>query len=194
MKGFIKQTAATLCFSASLLTVLGCYHYRDIVDPCWPERYNSIAAHSVREIHNAQSDKGHLLDQTIWSDDFDGAKLKPSAIARLERIAHLEPVPLLLKVYLQDAKLPYDAKKAPEEQIDAREILNQARARAIQAYLATQRSELRPTAYEVLVHDYVQPTYRSAWTQRALENFEKNLKSGTPQPFTVPSGGSGTGK
>src|SRR5438309_1358746 len=99
MKGFIKKTAAALGLMAGLFTFLGCQHYREVVDPCWPERYNSMAAGSVREVHNAQAYKGHTLNQTIWNDDFDGDKLKPSGMTRLKYIAHREPVALIMKVF-----------------------------------------------------------------------------------------------
>ena len=71
MKGFIKQTVAICCFGAGLFTVLGCTAYRDVVDPCWPERYNSMAAHSVRQMSMAQTAQGHKLEQTIWSTFFE---------------------------------------------------------------------------------------------------------------------------
>ena len=41
MKGFIPRTVLglTLCLSS----LAGCSCYREIVDPCWPERYNAMA-------------------------------------------------------------------------------------------------------------------------------------------------------
>ena len=55
MKGFIRQTAVGCCFGAVLFTLAGCYTYRNLVDPCWPERYSSMARHSVRDISNAHA-------------------------------------------------------------------------------------------------------------------------------------------
>ena len=66
MKGFIKQTVAG-CLSASLVSLVGCSCYRDLVDPCWPQRYNMQASASINEMHGAQADKGHILDQTVWN-------------------------------------------------------------------------------------------------------------------------------
>src|SRR5262245_54156682 len=71
MKGFIKQAAAFSFFGTGLFAVLGCAHYRDVVDPCWPERYNVLARSSVREMSVAQAEMGHKLDQTIWDFHFD---------------------------------------------------------------------------------------------------------------------------
>ncbi len=39
MKGFIAKTVTTVGLSGA---VLGCY-YRDIVDPCYPQRYEYAA-------------------------------------------------------------------------------------------------------------------------------------------------------
>jgi hypothetical protein len=45
--------------------------YRQLVDPCWPERYNYEARMATREVFNAQAQRGHVLDQTIWSHHFE---------------------------------------------------------------------------------------------------------------------------
>ena len=194
MKGFIKQTAATLWFSAALFTLLGCYHYRDVVDPCYPERYNSMARHSVREMHNAQADKGHLLDHTIWSNDFDGKKLKPSGIERLRYVSHREPAPLLMKVYLQTVTIPFDPKRPAEDQIKERDTLNEARIESIKAFLATQTSEDRNTTYEIKVHEYAQPTYPAEWSVEALEVSRKNIRDAKLQTFIIPASQGGATK
>src|SRR5438270_4719522 len=71
MNGFIKATAAGLCLGAGLNALVGCTHYREIVDPCWPERYNAEARLSVRETFGAQVHNGHVLDQTVWNYHFE---------------------------------------------------------------------------------------------------------------------------
>lgn len=71
MKGLIKRTAAGLALSAGLCSLSGCVLYRQVVDPCYPERYNYQARMSVRDTFNAQAQRGHLLDQTIWSHHFE---------------------------------------------------------------------------------------------------------------------------
>jgi len=71
MNGFIKKTAAGLLVSAGLSSLGGCVLYRQIVDPCYPERYNYQARSSVREVANAQANAGHTLDQTVWEYFFD---------------------------------------------------------------------------------------------------------------------------
>ena len=185
MKGFIKQTATGICFSAGLFTIMGCYHYREIVDPCWPERYNAIAAHSVRDMQIAQADKGHILNQTLWNEDFDGDKIKPSGIARLKWIAGREPTPVLMKVYLQNADVPLDADTA--KYIREQERANDGRRKAMQAFLSTQTAARNGTVYQIDVHDYVQPSYPANWTQNALDKVELNTKTGILQNFASPS-------
>lgn len=71
MNGFIKKTVAGLAVSAGLSTLGGCVLYRQCVDPCYPERYNYQARMSVRDTFNAQANRGHMLDQTIWSHHFE---------------------------------------------------------------------------------------------------------------------------
>src|SRR6516164_5354549 len=95
MKGFIKHAAALSCFGAGLFALLGCGHYRELVDPCWPERYNSMASNSVREMSIAQSDMGHKLDQTIWNYHFDMGtdNLNAEGRERLLYLSRRQPVP-----------------------------------------------------------------------------------------------------
>ena len=40
MKGFIPRTALGL--SLGLMSLAGCAYYREVVDPCWPQRYNAM--------------------------------------------------------------------------------------------------------------------------------------------------------
>src|SRR5262245_54336308 len=70
MNGFIKKTA-TLFVGVGLTSLVGCCCYPDLVDPCWPERYNTQARHSVIHTTNAQAHNGHVLDQTVWNWYFD---------------------------------------------------------------------------------------------------------------------------
>lgn len=184
MNGFIKQSAAVLCFSAGLFALIGCTHYRNVVDPCWPERYNYEARGSVRQMHNAQADKGHILNQTVWADDFEGDKLRESGKSKLNYIAHREPAAMVMRLYLQNAPIEDPAK---------RESVNGLRKKAMLAYLDTQKSPNRPTHYEVEVHDYVQPRYLADWSIKSLQNIEKKIQTGQPQIFIAPAVGGGGG-
>jgi hypothetical protein len=164
MKGFIKHAATGICFSAALMPFVGCYHYRELVDPCWPERYNSIARQSVRDITNAQADKGHVLDQTIWNwhfrvDEKTGAAtdlLNPAGIEQLKYISRRLPVPDS-QLYLQNAQdIAYDGKADPVNFVKARQQLNDRRVASIQRVLATQVFS-GTAGYSVAIHDFAPP-------------------------------------
>ena len=90
MNGFIPRTV--LALSTSLLLLAGCATYREVVDPCWPERYSSMARQSVNEATNAQAFNGHVLDQTVWNYHFEEGtdKLRRSGQLLLDRLARRE--------------------------------------------------------------------------------------------------------
>jgi hypothetical protein len=146
MNGFITKTVGGLCLGAGLSVVAGCVHYRQAVDPCWPERYNYIARANVRDAFNAQTYNGHILDQTMWDYYFatdkegkPGDVLNEAGIARLQYLARRRPTPDL-HLYLQTAQtIPY-APGSPEKTILARQELDQRRIQAIQAYMTTKCS------------------------------------------------------
>ena len=47
MNGFIKKQAAALCVIGGLTALAGCPCYRDIVDPCYPARYEAESRNLV---------------------------------------------------------------------------------------------------------------------------------------------------
>lgn len=95
MNGFIRHATLCTCLGASLVALFGCVPaYRELADPCWPERYNYLARNSVRDTFNAQAANGHALDQTIWPEYFDGRnKLTDRGEERLRYLALRRPVP-----------------------------------------------------------------------------------------------------
>jgi len=140
MKGFFRKTAALVLTGAGLCSMGGCVLYRQLVDPCWPERYNHQARSSVREVTNAQANAGHVLDQTIWGYHFEkdprtgddlvskDAKTKestvtltPGAREHIRYLALRQPVPDA-NIFLQH---------------DANSEVNWRRKVAIENYLAT---------------------------------------------------------
>ena len=109
MKGFIRTAAAGLCLSAGAVTLMGCTQYRNHVDPCWPERYDSESRRVINNTFDAQAANGHVLDQTIWNWDFEKDdkggptdKLTVGGQERLKYIVRRRPVPDG-KLYLQTA-------------------------------------------------------------------------------------------
>ncbi|MCI0682276.1 MAG: hypothetical protein L0Y71_09245 [Gemmataceae bacterium] len=123
MNGFIRRAALGTCLGASVVSLAGCVPaYRELVDPCWPERYNHLARQSVRDTFNAQAANGHVFDQTIWTEYFDlrnATELNDRGRERLRYIALRKPVPDP-RVYVQktgDAMLDFGRKAAVEKQL-----------------------------------------------------------------------------
>lgn len=153
MNGFIKKGVGTICLTAGLSLVSGCYGYRNLVDPCYPERYESISRKEVCAAFVPQVQNGRVLDQTVWNYYFENGsdKLNSTGQAQLAYVARRRPSPDLV-VYLQTAQdLGYDP-AAPEKFVEGRRTLDGKRAQAVQKYLAAITAD-RPAAFEVVVHD-----------------------------------------
>ena len=71
MKGLIINALA----GAGLLALIGCCstcgNYHDLVDPCYPQRYEFMARKEVNEAFIPQVQNGHVLDQTVWNYYFE---------------------------------------------------------------------------------------------------------------------------
>ena len=194
MNGFITKNTLRLCFSAvGLVSLIGCYHYRELVDPCWPERYNSIARHSVRDFHNAQADRGHMLEQTIWNWHFEQDKtgapterLNGAGMEVLRRIARTLPAPDP-QLYVQNAEDLLYTDGAAEKIVAQREMLNKRRIDTVLRFMSTQMSPGAPMTYQVAVHNFYPPSMQGNWPPIALEQIERNIKGGLPQPFQPPT-------
>ena len=210
MKGFIPRTALglTLCLSS----LAGCAYYREIVDPCWPERYDSMARMSVNEANNAQAYNGHVLDQTIWNYYFEhdvktGAptdRLNPAGIEHLKYISRRRPV-ADCHIYLATAQdLPGLAELPPERVIEMRAELNSRRIIAVQRFLVAQTNG--HDAFTIDIHDPAEvgieavaingqpppggPRPVVGAQQKLMDNFQGVLPNSSG---TGSSGGSGSG-
>ena len=150
MKGLIRQAALGTCLGAAFTVLTGCVpEYRELVDPCWPERYNHQARHSIRATFNAQAANGHMLDQTVWNEHFDAgtAKLNASGKEHLKYLARREPAPDPM-VFVQWS---WDARGKAEE-------LNNDRRAAVSEYLAQAAAARKLTvAFDVSVRDAAAP-------------------------------------
>jgi hypothetical protein len=195
MNGFIKKAVAGSCLSLSLGMLVGCDHYRDIVDPCWMERYDSMAKHSVNDMLNVQADRGHMLEQTIWNWHFEtdpktGAAtdhLNAAGFAVLQRIARTLPAPDG-QLFVQNAQdIPLAKDVPPETLLAQRDQLNRRRIDAVHRFLSTQVITHPGMNYQVAVHDFLPTGVPSHWTPLALEQIEKNIKTGTPQAIVPPT-------
>lgn len=153
MNGFIFKAVCAAYLGSSLVLAGGCVTYHDLVDSCYPQRYECAARHEVEAAFGPQVYNGHVLDQTVWNDMFEAGtdQLTPGGMDHLAYIARRRPVPDP-KVYLQTAQdVAYDP-AAPEKFVEARNTLDQKRIGAVQKYL-TAITDGRPVPFEVLVHD-----------------------------------------
>jgi len=153
MKGFVTKGATALCLTSGLTLAGGCWSYRDLVDPCWPERYEYAARQEVHAALAPQVSNGHVLDQTVWNYHFEVAsdKLTPGGMEHLAYLARRRPAPDPM-VYLQTAQdISYDPASA-DKFAEGRSNLDNRRIQAIQSYLNAQTAG-RHVTFEVLVHD-----------------------------------------
>jgi len=162
MKGFIRKAAAVLCCAAGA-GGLGCYTYHDLVDPCYPERYNFQARKEVVASYSPQIQNGHVLDQTVWNYDFDAGtdRLTSGGLEHLAYMARRRPAPDTT-VYLQTAQdVAYDPAKA-DELATKRQDIDAKRAVAIQRFLNAQTNGRRGE-FTVLIHDPSEVGVTGAW-------------------------------
>jgi hypothetical protein len=155
MKGFI---AKTLCGASLLAGAVGCNWwgieaYSDLVDPCYPQRYDYVARQEVIGAVSPQMSNGHVLDQTVWNSQFEAGsdKLTPGGLAKLGQLARRRPAPDPV-VYVETAQdIAYDPAN-PDKFTQARKELDQKRADSVQKYL-TAYAGSRGMSFQVLVHD-----------------------------------------
>lgn len=152
MKGFITKAllAGSACLAA---TAVGCVTYRDLVDPCYPQRYNYQARQETLAAFAPQVENGHILDQTVWNYHFEAntAKLTVGGQQHLNYLARRRPAPDPM-VYVQTAQdVTYDP-AAPEKLAASRNKLDSERVQAVERYLKAQ-TEGRGLTFQVAVHD-----------------------------------------
>jgi hypothetical protein len=157
MNGFISRTVVAACLASGLAAATGCCGYYDVVDPCYPARYNYAARKEVCEARYPQVHNGHVLDQTVWNWHFEpnGDKLTPGGMDHLIYLIRRRPCPDQ-KIYLATAGVEeiqpgYDPKE-PEKFAQARSELDAKRTLALQKFV-TAYTAGRGLAFEVIVHD-----------------------------------------
>lgn len=163
MKGIITKKVCGACLAGGLVALAGCHEYNNVVDPCYPQRYNYIAQHEVCEPIAAQVNNGHILDQTIWNDMFQKeapTKLTKGGEEKLLYLARRRPSPDPV-IYLATAQdITFNPDAAPDAFAQARTKRDNERIASIQNYLAAQTAG-RGLNFQVLVHDPAEP-YQSA--------------------------------
>jgi hypothetical protein len=154
MKGFITKACYRMGVSGGLLAFAGCFpNYHNVVDPCYPERYNAMARTETNGAFGTQVQNGHVLDQTMWNSYFEAgtAKLTPGGTDRLVYLARRRPCPDTT-VYVQTAQdVSFDA-AAPDHYVKARAGLDAERVAAVQRFLAAETAGT-PLSFNVLVHN-----------------------------------------
>jgi hypothetical protein len=203
MNGFINKPIA-LTWAICGLAALGggCDCYRNVVDPCYPQRYNAEARENVISSIAPQVNNGHVLDQTVWSYQFEAGsdKLNSGGVQQLAYFVRRRPAPDPV-VYVQTAQdLTLDANnldKFGEEraQLDAKRVET---VRKTLAAMTTGRGQ----SFEVMVHDphevgmsaiaiARQDQLRNAGMQGSLQPSASSPQGGAGA--TAGSGGSSSG-
>jgi len=200
MNGFIARTAAAASLVCGVMTLTGCYGFRDLVDPCYPWRYNYQAQQEVCEPFATQVNNGHVLDQTIYNSHFERGKatLTRGGQDKLQQLARRRPHPDPV-IYLATAGIGSSAQTddvlwrqdaAPNIAAQERTVLDNARREAIQNYLASIRGDL---SFQVLVHDPAQPSAPAAGILRATTGYISGFTGSSTGGGAAPAAGAGGG-
>jgi hypothetical protein len=163
MNGFLRKTLNALCLgsgAAAILGSVGCAGYREIVDPCYPERYNIEARQVVNQTFDTQAHNGHVLDQTFWNYDFERDekglptdRLNALGMDKVRYIVRRRPIPDG-KIYLQTANDVYVSQAEIETLPSRKQELDARRIQAIQRVLGAQMAgRNQPVAWDICVHD-----------------------------------------
>jgi hypothetical protein len=129
-----------------------CQLYRNLVDPCYPQRYEFMARREVNGAFIPQVQNGHVLDQTVWNWMFEAGtdRLTTGGLAHLAYLARRRPCPDTV-LYLQSAQdVVYDP-AAPDKMVTVRQELDVKRSQAIERYLVAQTAG--HVVPQVIVHD-----------------------------------------
>ena len=181
------QAGLTLVAAAGTFGSVGCMHsgrpgvqerYAEVVDPCWPERYNAVARQEVLAPFAAQVANGTVVDQTIFNYHFEPGtdKLTPGGYDKLDYLARRRPAPDS-RLYLQTTRdVSYDAAK-PEVVGTTRADLDAKRIAAVHKYLTASVAP-RQIAFEVQVIDTPDLSIRAEGPANAVRGYPTRFQSG----------------
>lgn len=192
MKGIIGKLAAVLGCSTALAAMGGCHHYRDLVDPCYPERYWHESQQNVHEGIAPQVRNGRVLDQTMWNYHFEQGsdRLTKGGQNHLAYLARRRPTPDPM-VFLQTAQdIDYSAEK-PAEFAEKRSMLDALRKTAIENYWMAVSAGGLAQKPEVMVHNPPEPGMSGIQASTALQ--QMNTTSRATLPGTGGTSGAGGG-
>jgi hypothetical protein len=153
MNGFMGKYVTALGVASGLAMASGCEHYRNLVDPCYPQRYEFASRQEVIGAFTPQVSNGHILDQTVWNYQFEPGteRLTPGGMDHLAYLAHRRPYPDCTIFLATAHDITYDP-AAPDKYNEVRVSLDQKRAQAIRSYLTAETAG-RPVSFEVVIHD-----------------------------------------
>jgi hypothetical protein len=187
MKGFINKKLGAVWLAGGLTFAGGCETYRDVVDPCYPKRYEAQARKEATEAYAPQVNNGHVLDQTIWNYHFEAGtdKLTPGGLERLAYLARRRPSPDPF-VYVQTAQDVSFDPGAADKFAEQRSKLDNGRVQAVQSYLNAETAG-RHITFEVAVHDPAEVGLSGA----AMNTSIQKLQAGFVGILPAAAGGGG---
>jgi hypothetical protein len=184
MNGFIKKQAVGMFLIGGLASLAGCSCYRDIVDPCYPARYEAESRNLTINGMAPQVNNGHVLEQTIWNYNFEAGtdKLTQGGVQALAFLARRRPSPDPV-VYVQTAQdIPLDASTV-DKFADERSKLDSRRVEAVRKALAAMTAG-RGVSFEILVHD----PHEVGMSSNAMARQVQQRDNGMQGVLTAPSG------
>jgi hypothetical protein len=200
MNGIIARAVAVAGLLGSVAGLVGCRDYKELVDPCYPDRYNWQAQETVCELLGTQINNGHILDQTVWNSHFETgkAKLTKGGQDYLDRLIRRRPHPDPV-IYLATAHdITYIPDAPVEVYVQARRKLDLERIESIQKYLAAQTAG-RNLSFQIYVHDPDQPYVGAAPMLGSMLGVTSTFKGtmgggggGAAGGGGAPTGGGGT--
>jgi hypothetical protein len=194
MKGLITKVLAAAC-GTGLLALAGCNgtgcSYDNLVDPCYPQRYEAMSKREVNEAMAPQMMNGHTLDQSVWDDQFEAGtdKLTYGGMEHLKYLARRRPQadPVIFLQAAQD--VAYDPAK-PDAYAKARAELTNKRQVAIQTFLSAY-TDAAPVPFRVVIHDAPVPGQSAIGVARSVLLMNSSYQGSLPIGGGGGSGGSG---
>jgi hypothetical protein len=188
MKGLIIRA---VLFGTVAVGCVGCYGYRDCVDPCYPQRYQYASRTEEQAAFAPQVLNGHILDQTVWNYHFEPgtATLNGGGIDTLARLARRRPAPDTV-IFLQTAQdVVYD-NMAPDKLVEARNDLDAKRTEAVQKFLQAQTAN-RPVAFHVQIHDPAEVGFPATPVNAIVQQMYGSYRGALQRGGASPTGGAG---
>ena len=177
----------------SLVSSTGCYGtFHELVDPCYPERYNCKAREEVNDLRNLQVQNGTMYEQTMFVHHFNPASevLHPGGVPQLQRLANRRPAPETV-IYLQTAQNSYDLDyKKADEYASKRKELDEKRKQEIEKFLKIERPDVN---FTVVVANPGKVGISGAEGRAAINNIRSTSRGYFMIPGFQDSGGGGGG-